>query len=142
MGHTLVHNTYPDIFKALSGAAPIQGLPNPTLDTLKSVPGNGTDAASVGAESFDGDPGSDDVAKVLKPSLVAGVDDVLLAKDCKKEARHLKYELEPRRHILGAMCLMAALLQRTALYADSRPTPSQHHNTTHGTNILTPCVYC
>lgn len=47
--------TYLDISKPRSGPAPIQGLPKPTLDTRNPVPGNGTDAASVGGGKVDAD---------------------------------------------------------------------------------------
>lgn len=48
---------YLDRSKPRSGPAPIQGLPKPTLDTRKPVPGNGTDAASVGGGKVDVDVG-------------------------------------------------------------------------------------
>jgi len=44
---------YLDMSKPRSGAAPIHGLPNPTRDTRKSVPGNCTDAASLGGGNLD-----------------------------------------------------------------------------------------
>lgn len=44
---------YLDISKPRSVAAPIQGLPNPTRETRKSFPGNGTDAALVGGGNLD-----------------------------------------------------------------------------------------
>lgn len=50
-----------DMSKPRSVAAPIQGLPKPTRDTLRSFPGKGTDAASVGGGNLDVD------AEALRP---------------------------------------------------------------------------